>query len=156
MVISLGITFKIVGPADMMYFPGMADSFPTPAVPLVRETLRCCLLTATPFSFVFGLVLTRQSREAVSEMSIKQFIEDTNCLDHPLLSALNKKFDLRKVGLRVESGLSLLPHHRLLLPPLLTHTLNPFICHYPAKVTSLRATGENSERLNEYLDKWPA
>ncbi len=90
LVISVSLDFKVVGPADMMYFPGMAENFPYPAQPVVREVLR----------------------NTVAQMSIKLFIEDTACLDQPLLSALNREFDRRKVGLRVETGIapfSLLP-----------------------------------------------
>ncbi|ELR20967.1 SPFH domain / Band 7 domain containing protein [Acanthamoeba castellanii str. Neff] len=106
LVISVSLDFKVVGPADMMYFPGMAENFPYPAQPVVREVLR----------------------DTVAQMSIKLFIEDTACLDQPLLSALNREFDRRKVGLRVET----------------------------VRVLSLRAVGEGSDRVNEYLtDKWP-
>lgn len=80
LALGVELTLKVVGPADMMYFPGMAENFPLPAEPLVRDVLR----------------------ETMSQISIKQLAEDVACLDRPLATDTNRLFDRRKVGLRVE------------------------------------------------------
>jgi hypothetical protein len=117
LVISVSIDFKVVGPADMMYFPGMAENFPFPAQPIVRDVLR----------------------DAVSQMSTKLFTEDTACLDKPLLTALNREFDRKKVGLRVETGKAD-PATRACVNVVMPHNLRTHTC-YSARVVSTRSGG---------------
>ena len=130
LVISVSLDFKVVGPADMMYFPGMAENFPYPAQPVVREVLR----------------------NTVAQMSIKLFIEDTACLDQPLLSALNREFDRRKVGLRVETGIALFS-----LLPLARHQPTHACCTHSPQCECNRCVpwGRAPNESTSTSDKWP-
>jgi len=104
LALGVELTLKVVGPADMMYFPGMAENFPLPAEPLVRDVLRfVCHRSQSPSQLLWEpSPLAR--RETMSQISIKQLAEDVACLDRPLATDTKRLFDRRKVGLRVEQG----------------------------------------------------